>query len=164
MEWIGCTVCDIFAFKLFCDLETTVWGHSWSSKTAPFDRAHTTLYSSSIVKYASISYRFRDIATYWSKMKLKVSVTLIFPVLLLSPCIWRAHWGWRPQIYTTTLGDEKLEWWAYQVVKEFRWYVQPFWYNTRVWQRDGRTDGIGVVYTRYSVYAVARKNDIHILH
>jgi len=50
MQWIGCTVCEIFAFKLYCDLiETGVRGHSRSSKTAPFDRAHTTLYSSSIV-------------------------------------------------------------------------------------------------------------------
>ena len=51
-------------------------------------------------------------------------------------------------------------------MKEFRWYVQPFWRNTRVWrtdgrtdgQTDGRTDGIGVAYTRHSIYAVARKN------
>ena len=110
MEWIaeiGCTVCEIFAFKLYFDLKTgdarfcsrclrrlicngktrakivcpqntrmlwdmhatsqwmrqlrvKVWayefwvlrivrGHSRSSKVAPFDRAHTTLYSSSIV-------------------------------------------------------------------------------------------------------------------
>jgi len=21
MEWIGCTVCEVFAFKLYCDLE-----------------------------------------------------------------------------------------------------------------------------------------------
>ena len=49
MEWIGCTVCEIFAFKLYCDLETGVRGHSRSSKTALFDRALTTLYSSSIV-------------------------------------------------------------------------------------------------------------------
>jgi len=28
MEWIGCTVCEIFAFKLHCDLETGVRGHS----------------------------------------------------------------------------------------------------------------------------------------
>jgi len=48
MEWIGCNVCEIFAFKL-CDLETGVRGHSRSSKVAPFDRAHTTLYPSSIV-------------------------------------------------------------------------------------------------------------------
>jgi len=24
MEWIGCTVCEIFAFKVYCDLETGV--------------------------------------------------------------------------------------------------------------------------------------------
>jgi len=49
MEWIGCTVCEIFAFKLYCDLETGVRGHSRSSKVALFGRAHTTLYSSFIV-------------------------------------------------------------------------------------------------------------------
>ena len=38
MEWIGCTVCEIFTFKLYCDLETGVRGHSRSSKTAPLDR------------------------------------------------------------------------------------------------------------------------------
>ena len=27
MKWIGCTVCEIFAFKLYCDLETGVRGH-----------------------------------------------------------------------------------------------------------------------------------------
>jgi len=41
VEWIGCTVCDLFAFKLYCDLETGVRGHLRSSKAAPFDRAHT---------------------------------------------------------------------------------------------------------------------------
>ena len=49
MEWIGCTVCEKFAFKLYCDRETGVRGHSRSSKMALFDRAHTTLYSSSVV-------------------------------------------------------------------------------------------------------------------
>jgi len=49
MEWIGCTVCEIFAFKVYCDLETRVRGHLRSSKMALFDIAHTTLYSSSIV-------------------------------------------------------------------------------------------------------------------
>jgi len=34
---------------LYCDLETGVLGHSRSSKVALFDRAHTTLYSFSIV-------------------------------------------------------------------------------------------------------------------
>ena len=65
MEWIGCTVCEIFAFKLYCDLETRVWGHWRSSKTAPFDRAHRLYVHGN---YVSISYRFRDIAAYWSKI------------------------------------------------------------------------------------------------
>jgi len=47
-EWIGCTVCEIFAFKLYCDLETGVLGHSRSSKTH-YSIAHTTLYSFSVV-------------------------------------------------------------------------------------------------------------------
>jgi len=38
MEWIGCTVCEIFAFELYCDLETGVRGHSRSLKVAPLDR------------------------------------------------------------------------------------------------------------------------------
>ena len=49
-EWIGYTVCEIlFAFKLYCDLETGVQSHSRSPKAALCDRAHTTLYSTCIV-------------------------------------------------------------------------------------------------------------------
>jgi len=47
--------------KLYYDLETGVRGYSRSSKAALFNRAHKTLYSSSIVT-PSIYYRFRDIA------------------------------------------------------------------------------------------------------
>jgi len=44
MEWIGCTVCEIFAFKFKgeylanCDLETGVRSHWRSLKVAPWDR------------------------------------------------------------------------------------------------------------------------------
>ena len=48
-DWIGCTVCEIFAFTLYFDLETGVRGHSRSSTAALFDRVNMTLYSSSIV-------------------------------------------------------------------------------------------------------------------
>jgi len=41
MECIECTVCEIFNFKLYCDLETKVQVNSRSSKAALFDRAHT---------------------------------------------------------------------------------------------------------------------------
>ena len=39
MEWIGCTVCETFALRLYCDLETGVRRHSRSSKVAPFNTA-----------------------------------------------------------------------------------------------------------------------------
>jgi len=136
MEWIGCTVCEIFA--LICDLETGVRGHSRSSKVAPFDRTHTTLYLSSIVT-----------------MPLSLTVSEISPHIggkSLPPCIWRLRWGWSRQIYATTLGFKKLEWWAYQMVKEFQWYVQPFWYNTRLHVCDGQTE-LAWHYMRYSIYA-----------
>ena len=58
IEWIGCTVCEMFAFKPYCDLETGVRCHSRSSKVALFDKANTTLYSSSIVNmplYVTVS-------------------------------------------------------------------------------------------------------------
>ena len=35
MVWIGCTVCEIFAFKLYCDLETGIQGDSRTLKVAP---------------------------------------------------------------------------------------------------------------------------------
>jgi len=45
MEWIGCTVCEIVAFKLCSDLETRVRGHSRSLKVAPLDRPTTKPYT-----------------------------------------------------------------------------------------------------------------------
>ena len=49
VKWIGCTVCEIFAFKLYCDLETGVRGHSRSSKVTPFDSLRMVCYYRSIV-------------------------------------------------------------------------------------------------------------------
>ena len=46
-----------------------VRGHSRSTAMSPFDRAHTTSYSTLIERnHASILYRFRDIAGYLSKV------------------------------------------------------------------------------------------------
>ena len=67
MESIGCTVSKIFAFKLYCDLETGVRCHSRSSKVVPFDGARDFVFVFHS-NYASIYYRFRDIAAYWSKI------------------------------------------------------------------------------------------------
>jgi len=44
MGWIRRTICEIFAYKLYRDLETGVRGLSRSSKVALFDRTHTTVY------------------------------------------------------------------------------------------------------------------------
>jgi len=44
-----------------------VRGHSWSTAMSPFDRAHTTSYST-LIETVSIFYRFRDIAGYLSKV------------------------------------------------------------------------------------------------
>ena len=40
-------------------------------------------------------------------------------------------------------------------MKDFRWCIQPFWHKARMW----RTDGIGVAYTCYSIYAVTRNKN-----
>ena len=58
---------EIFAFKLFCDLETGVRGHSRSSKVALFDRAYRTFYSPSIV-IMPLSITVSEKAAYWSKI------------------------------------------------------------------------------------------------
>jgi len=78
MEWIACTVCEIFAFKVYCDLETSVRGHSRSSKMAPFELTYDFIFVFHS-NHASVSYRFRDIAAYWSK--------------IATPCIWHPRWG-----------------------------------------------------------------------
>jgi len=72
MVWIECTVCEIFAFKLYCDLQR----HSRSSIAALFDRAHTTLYSSSIVTMP-LSITVSEIAAYLS--------TIATPLYLAPP-------------------------------------------------------------------------------
>jgi len=103
MEWIGCTACETFAFKLECDLETRVRSHSRSSKAAPFDRAHMTLSPSSIRLYLLPFPRYS-----------RILVENHYPPLYSAPPL-----GWSHQIYATILGDEKLEWLAYQMLKKF---------------------------------------------
>jgi len=49
-------------------------------------------------------------------------------------------------------------WWGYQTVEEFRWHVQPFWYNTCEWQTDRQTKLPWHIYALQ--HTVARKNEI----
>jgi len=94
MEWIGCTVCEIFAFKLYCDLETGFRGYSRSSKVTPFDSLHMVSYYCPIVTLCLLSkmHRFRDMTTYWSKIAEKTYPTLI----------WHVPLGWPLAIFSTT--------------------------------------------------------------
>jgi len=144
-EWIGCIVCEIFAFKLYCDLEIGVHGHSWSSKAALFDRAHTTLYSSSTVT-----------------MPLSITVSEIYPHIgrkLLTPFYLAPPFGVKPPYL------HKDPWWRKTRMmglsdgeRMLMMRSADLTQITRV--TDGGTDGIGVAYTCYSIYAVTRKNAV----
>ena len=79
--------------------------------------------------YPSIFNRFWDIASYWSK--------IFIPHLCLT-----APQGWPCRNFAKILIHIKLEWMGYRVVKKAWQYVQPFWYNTSVWQTDRRTSSL----------------------
>jgi len=135
MEWIGCTVCEIFAFKLYCDLETGVRGHSRSSRAALFDRAHTTLYSSSIVTMP-LSITVSEIVAYWSKI---VTPLYLAPPLGMIPSDLRNVPWWQKTRMMGLSDGERILMIHSAVLIQY----------TRV--TDGQTDGIGVAYTRCSV-------------
>jgi len=89
MKGIGCTVCEIFAFKLYCDLEIGFrviqgqWKWHYSVQHVFIFVFHS--------KYASIYYRFRDIAA-WSKLLLPLYLS---PPLGVKPSELRNDPWWR---------------------------------------------------------------------
>jgi len=151
MEWIGCTVCEIFAFKLHCDLETGVRGHSRSSKVGLFDWAHTTLYSSSIETMPLTS----TLSEIWPHIgrQLLIFATPLYlaPPLGVKPSDLRNDPWCRKTRMMGLLDGERISMIRSAVL-----------IHACDRQTDGRTDrqtgGIGVAYTRYSICAVARKN------
>jgi len=138
----------------YCEPETWVRDHSWSSKVALFDRAHMTLYSSSIVTtdYASIYYRFRDIATYW----LKIATPLYFaPPLGVKPSDWSNDPWWTKTRMMGLSDNERILMMRSAILTQIMHVTNgrtDFWCCI-----DGQTDGIGVACKRYSIHAVARK-------
>ena len=109
---------------------------------APFDRAHTTLYSSSIVTMPLS--RFRDIAAYWSK--------------IATPLVFGAPVGGEvPRFPQGPLVTKKTRMMGLSDGKKISMMRSAV--STQITHvTDGQTDGIGVAYTRYNKYAVARKN------
>jgi len=155
MEWIGCTVREIFAFKLHCDLETAVRGHSRSSKVTLFDRARTTLYSSSIVTMPLSS----TLSQTWPHIGRKL---LVFATpLYLAPPVGGEAVGFAQRPLVTKnrmmgLSDGgRISMIRSAVLIQYTRVTDR--QTDRYRQTDGQTDGIGVAYTRYSIYAVARK-------
>jgi len=139
------TVCEIFAFKLYGDLETGVRGHSMSSKLALFDRAHTTFYSSSIVTMPlSIRPTVSEIAAYWSKI---ATPLYLAPPLGVKPSDLRNDPWWRKTRVMDLSFDEWISMIRLAVLIQY----------TRV--TDGRTELAWHI--RAIAYAVARKNDSH---
>ena len=68
MEWIGSTVCEIFAFSLYCELWPWNWGSGSSKVDIYTDRKlsiNFLLVTNS--NFGRILYRFPDIATQRSK-------------------------------------------------------------------------------------------------
>ena len=72
-----------------------------------------------------ILHRFWDIAMYWSKI-----AAFNLPNVYLAPQLG----------VTPFFAVRKLESMSYRMVLFTRSYVYAFWYNTGVWQTDGRTD------------------------
>jgi len=127
-----CTVCEIFTFKLYCDLETGVRGHSRSSKVAPFDRAHTTLYSSSVVTMP-LSITVSKIYPHIGRKLLPPSLYLAAPLGVKPSDLSNDSW-WRKTRMMGLSESERISMMRSAVLTQ----------SMRV--TDRRTDGIGVAY------------------
>ena len=157
MEWIGCTVCEIFAFKLYCDLETGVRGHSRSSKVTPFDSLYMVSYYHPIVTLCLKCTVFEIWRHIGRKSSKKPTPTLIWHVPLR---IGKFLGKFPLRIFWRLIPCQKLESWGYQ---RCTFHDPAFALLGTIpacdRQTDRQTDGhVAVAKTRYSIYAVARNN------
>jgi len=137
--------------RVYCDLETGVQVTQGSSKVTPFDSLHMVSYYRPIVTLCLKCTVFEIWRYIWRK-SLKKPTPLSFGTLL---------WGDPLRIFWLLIHCQKLESWGYLMVYISRSCFRSARHNTSVWQTDGRTDRhVTVAKTRYSIYAVARKNKI----
>ena len=130
MEWIGCTVCEIFAFKLYCDLDTGVRGHGRSSKVTPCDSLHKVCYYGLIVTLCLKCTVF-EIWRPIGRKSPKKPTPLYFGTFL---------WSDPLQIFRQLIPCQKLESWGYQTVYISRSCFRSARHNTGVSQTERRTD------------------------
>ena len=112
MEWIECTVCEIFTFKLYRPTVTLklrfriTQGHR--KRHYSIEHIGYELIFIFLSKYASIYYRFQDIAAYWLKIAIP---PVVFGALVRGDTI---------RFTQQSLVMKTIESRAYQIVKEFR--------------------------------------------
>ena len=82
-----------------------VRGHPRSSKMSPFDRAHTTSYST-LIETMRLSCTVFELQL----VICRNSLTLPYPT-----CIWRPRWGWPRSNFKKNFGVRKLESLGYRV-------------------------------------------------
>ena len=132
---------EIFTFKLYCDLETGVRGHSRSLKVA-----HTTLYLSSIVNML-LSTIF-EIYPYIGRKSLHSCIRRP----LAKPSDLRNDPWWRKTRMMGLTNSEKILTIRSTVLIQI---------SLRVWWTDRRTDRIAVAYTSYSrIVACSKKKKL----
>ena len=132
MEWIGCTVCEIFAFKLYCDLETGVRGHSRSSKVTAFDSLHMVAGYYRPIVTLCLKCTVFEIWLHIGRKSPKKPTPLSFGTFL---------WGDTLRIFRRLIPRQKLESWGDQMVYISRSCFCSARHNTGMWQTDGQTDG-----------------------
>ena len=116
-----------------------------SLKMALCDRAHTTLYSSSIATMPLSSSLSEILAAYWSKIATPLYSAPPLGVKLSDLC--NDPWCRKTKMMGLSDGERIL-------------MIRSSVLIQYTCVTDRQIDGIGMAYTRYSIYAVVSKNDV----